>query len=390
MRYAANDGGRGPPPSEGLEGPKCSSVEKEISEGSASFIPGVENMHCSSSIRRASSVTAPAGDFDARSGLGSVRTPLMAERHPGFAPITLVLTVHNCASELPDLLTSVGRLRLLPSEVSVTDLGSTDGTVELLRAWAAPCGVPVRVISAPGASTSVGRNLAIEAASFEHIAVTHGAVCLHPEWLARMWDALSEGNDVVAGKIEPVGSTLLQRTIGRVRLRRPTRWNRRRCCRRAVPSPSPNRNGTPSADIRNGFAMARTKPSAGPCALPAPLFVSSRERCRRGIRGSPWPVICPPASGCPVRRPRPGSSAPAWPPGSRPTSDWPRSWPAPVRRCCGSPPPPPGSCTPVPICAGSGGPGRATPTGCPGECWPPWRSSSAPTRGGSPATRLAC
>jgi glycosyltransferase involved in cell wall biosynthesis len=140
----------------------------------------------------------------------------MAERHPDFAPITLVLTVHDSASELPELLASIGRQRLLPSEVSVTDLGSTDGTVDVLRAWVAPWGVPVRVISAPGASTSVGRNLAIEAASFEHVAVTHGAVCLHPEWLARMWDALSEGNDVIAGRIEPVGSTVLQRTIGLV------------------------------------------------------------------------------------------------------------------------------------------------------------------------------
>ena len=31
-----------------------------------------------------------------------------------------------------------------------------------------------------------------------------------------MWAALSEGNDVIAGKIQPVGSTLLERTIGRV------------------------------------------------------------------------------------------------------------------------------------------------------------------------------
>ena len=71
-------------------------------------------------------------------------------RHPGFAPITLVLTVHNCASELPDLLTSIGRLRLLPSEVAITDLGSTDGTLELLRAWTPPYGIPVRVIVGAG------------------------------------------------------------------------------------------------------------------------------------------------------------------------------------------------------------------------------------------------
>jgi glycosyltransferase involved in cell wall biosynthesis len=130
-----------------------------------------------------------------------------------FAPITLVLTVHNSASELPELLAGIGRLRVLPSELSITDLGSTDGTVEMIRAWQPPGGIPVRVITSPGASIAVGRNLAIESSSFEHIAITDGAVCLDPEWLARMWAALSEGNDVIAGKIQPVGSTVLERTI---------------------------------------------------------------------------------------------------------------------------------------------------------------------------------
>ncbi len=145
----------------------------------------------------------------------------MMQRHRVFAPLTLVLTVHNCASELPGLLASVGQLRTIPSEVSITDLGSTDGTLEVLRAWTPPCGIPVRVISAPGASTSEGRNLAIEAASFDHIAVTHGAVSLHPEWLDRMWTALSEEDGLVAGRILPVGSTVMRRTIGSVQTPEP-------------------------------------------------------------------------------------------------------------------------------------------------------------------------
>jgi len=143
-----------------------------------------------------------------------MRTALTVAR--GFVPVTLVMTVYNSAPELPELLASIGRLRVLPSEITFTDLGSTDGTVDMLRAWMPPSRIPVRVITSPGASKAVGRNLAIESSYFDHIAVTDGQVCLHPEWLARMWAELSAGNDVIAGKIQPVGSTLLERTIGRI------------------------------------------------------------------------------------------------------------------------------------------------------------------------------
>jgi len=146
----------------------------------------------------------------------------MVKRRPGLAPLTLVLTLHNSESELPDLLASIGRLRVIPSEMSITDLGSTDGTLEVLRAWSPPCGIPVRVITAPGASTSEGRNLAIESASFDHIAVVDGAVCLHPGWLAQLWTALCEEDGVVAGRIQPVGSTLMERAIGRVQTPEPS------------------------------------------------------------------------------------------------------------------------------------------------------------------------
>jgi hypothetical protein len=59
-----------------------------------------------------------------------------------------------------------------------------------------------------------GRNLAIETASFDHIAVTHGVVRLHTEWLSKLWIALVDGADLVAGDIRPAGNTLLERTIG--------------------------------------------------------------------------------------------------------------------------------------------------------------------------------
>ena len=142
----------------------------------------------------------------------------MTARVREVAPVTLVLTVLNAETDLADLLISIGRQSLLPAELLITDLGSTDGTRRLLDSWQPPAGMTVRFLESPGASTSEGRNLAIESASFEHIAVVHGAVCLHHEWLARLWSALSEGTEAAAGLIQPVGSSLMERAIGRVEM----------------------------------------------------------------------------------------------------------------------------------------------------------------------------
>jgi len=132
----------------------------------------------------------------------------------GLAPVSLVLTVCNSASDLPDLLDSVARQQLLPSEMLIVDLGSTDHTLEVLQSWQPPFGTVLKVIESPKATISHGHNLAIEAASFDHIAVTHGAVRLHTEWLSRLWSSLQDGADLVTGVIQPAGNTLLERTIG--------------------------------------------------------------------------------------------------------------------------------------------------------------------------------
>lgn len=139
----------------------------------------------------------------------------------GLAPVTLVVTVLDGGPELTDLLDSVSRQQLLPSELLVVDRGSADGTLGLLQAWQPPHGTVYKVIESPRSSRSEARNLAIESASFEHIALTRSGVRLHTDWLAQLWGAMADGADVVSGVVRPSGPTLLEWTIGAIETRRP-------------------------------------------------------------------------------------------------------------------------------------------------------------------------
>jgi glycosyltransferase involved in cell wall biosynthesis len=122
--------------------------------------------------------------------------------------VTVIATVYNEARAIARLLDSLAGQTRRPDEVVICDGGSTDGTVELIRAWAVQqqAALPhVRVIVAPGANISRGRNLAIDAAAGPVIAVTDAGVRLENGWLEALvcpfeaTGAHAPGPDAVAG-----------------------------------------------------------------------------------------------------------------------------------------------------------------------------------------------
>ena len=110
--------------------------------------------------------------------------------------ISLIVTVLNEARSLPALLDSIAAQTRPPDEVVVCDGGSTDGTLDLLRAEAR---FPLRVIERPNSNISQGRNAAIEAAAGDVIAATDAGVRLHPDWLARLVAPIERGSSPVCG-----------------------------------------------------------------------------------------------------------------------------------------------------------------------------------------------
>jgi glycosyltransferase involved in cell wall biosynthesis len=99
-----------------------------------------------------------------------------------------------------------------PDEVVICDGGSTDGTLSLLESEER---FTLNVLHQLGANISQGRNLAIEAATGEIIAVTDAGVRLDAQWLERITAPLETGKaQIVAGFFCPDPQSLFETAMG--------------------------------------------------------------------------------------------------------------------------------------------------------------------------------
>lgn len=99
--------------------------------------------------------------------------------------LSVIATVKNEAASIGALLDSLAAQTRLPDEIVVVDGGSTDATVTLLR-QPGPLAERLRVIDAPGANISEGRNIAIRAARHDVILVTDAGVALPNDWVEHL------------------------------------------------------------------------------------------------------------------------------------------------------------------------------------------------------------
>ena len=103
--------------------------------------------------------------------------------------ISMVVTVLNEGDSIARLLDSIARQTRLPDELVACDGGSADDTVARLNAERR---FTVRVIEAPGANISRGRNLAIDAAMGDLIVCADAGVRLDPGWVEAFWAAAED------------------------------------------------------------------------------------------------------------------------------------------------------------------------------------------------------
>jgi glycosyltransferase involved in cell wall biosynthesis len=98
--------------------------------------------------------------------------------------VTVICTVLNEGESIRRLMDSLVAQTRAPDEVVIVDGGSQDNTIAVLQTYAGH--LPLRILSAPGANISRGRNIAIAAATGEVIASVDAGVWLEPVWLAEL------------------------------------------------------------------------------------------------------------------------------------------------------------------------------------------------------------
>lgn len=128
--------------------------------------------------------------------------------------VSLIVTLLNEAASIASLMDSILAQTRPPHEVVVVDGGSSDATVAIVESYQDR--LPLKVYIQPGANISQGRNLAIQRAEGEVIAVTDAGVRLHPRWLEELLLPFESASLplVVGGFFLPAPGTNFQRAMG--------------------------------------------------------------------------------------------------------------------------------------------------------------------------------
>ena len=130
--------------------------------------------------------------------------------------VTVIATVLNEEDSAAELVRSLAAQTRRPDEVIISDGGSTDKTVEILRS-ANGDRLNLQILNLPGSNISEGRNAAIGRAKGEIIAVTDAGVLLKPTWLEQLvapFEKRPGRVDVVSGFFEPAPRTLFEIAMG--------------------------------------------------------------------------------------------------------------------------------------------------------------------------------
>jgi glycosyltransferase involved in cell wall biosynthesis len=118
--------------------------------------------------------------------------------------IAVIVPVRNEEESIAALLDGLLAQTLRPSQIVITDAGSTDATASIIESYVAR-GAPVTLVRSGPAMPGRGRNLAVKASTCSWVAFIDGGIRPELDWLEKLTLRVSETQaDVVYGDWRPV------------------------------------------------------------------------------------------------------------------------------------------------------------------------------------------
>lgn len=127
--------------------------------------------------------------------------------------ISVICTVKNESENIRDLIYALLEQTLQPDEIIFVDGGSTDYTVSILKE-AEAANPKIRILEARGANIARGRNIGINAAKYEVIAVTDAGAKPQKDWLEHLARFLDANTDIVSGFYLPDARSRFEWLVG--------------------------------------------------------------------------------------------------------------------------------------------------------------------------------
>jgi len=135
-----------------------------------------------------------------------------------FMKVSLISTVLNEAENLRPFLDALLGQSRQAEEIIIVDGGSQDGTIAIIETYIQE-GAPIRLIQAPGANISQGRNQAISQASGDIISATDAGATDNPDWLKEITAPFADPSvDVSSGISRASAEKGIQQGVGFITL----------------------------------------------------------------------------------------------------------------------------------------------------------------------------
>lgn len=129
--------------------------------------------------------------------------------------VSLITTIKNEAESIKPLLYSILNQSKKPDQIIIVDAGSTDDSVKIIDEFSNNYKINIEIIVREGINIAKGRNMAINKAKNDIIAITDAGCVLDSNWLKNIIEPFKVNDtDIVAGWFEPVAYNDFEDLVG--------------------------------------------------------------------------------------------------------------------------------------------------------------------------------